>query len=190
MVRIRVPLLVCLVLLGGPLCAAEPTAGEDGRATYVIGIEDVLRVVVWGEADLSLTVKVRPDGRITLPLIHDVAVAGQTPERLRAEIADRLGKFLHEPNVTVIVEQNNSFRVYFLGEIANQGALLFYRPTRLLQGIASAGGLTDFAKKEITLLREQGGVEKRLSIDYKRLFSGDSAQENIYLQPGDTLLFH
>jgi polysaccharide export outer membrane protein len=88
------------------------------------------------------------------------------------------------------VESINSYRVYFLGEVARQGALQFYRPTRLMQGIAAAGGLTEFAKKEITLVRERGGVEKRFRIEYKRLINGDPGQENIYLEPGDTLIFH
>ena len=97
---------------------------------------------------------------------------------------------MNAPNVTVIVRQINSYKVYFLGEISGQGARPFYRPTRLLQGIASAGGLTQFSKKEITLLRDVGGVEKRFRIDYKKLIAGDPAQENILLMPNDTLLFH
>ena len=90
--------------------------------------------------------------------------------------------------MTVIVEEINSFRVYFLGEIATRGPLQFYRPTRLLQGIATAGGLTEFAKKEITIVREEYGVEKRIEVNYKKLVAGDPGQQNIFLKPGDTVL--
>ena len=92
------------------------------------------------------------------------------------------------PNVSVIVDEINSYTVYFLGEVGNQGPLRFYRPTRLLQALAAAGGLTEFSKKRITLLREQGGVERRFEIDYKQLISGAPGQENLFLLSGDTLL--
>jgi polysaccharide export outer membrane protein len=165
--------------------STETVDTDDG---YRIGVEDVLRIVVWGEPQLSLSVKVRPDGKITLPLANDIEVADRTPDEVRQVVASRLGEFIHEPNVTVIVEEINSFRVYFIGEVKNQGAIQFYRPVRLIQGIAAAGGLTEYSKKSITLLREEYGVEKRYEIDYKRLLAGDTDQENIYLQPGDTLL--
>ncbi len=166
------------------------TPSSLAKGDYVVGIEDRLGVVVWKQLELSQTVTVRPDGKITLPLINDIAVAGKTPTQIRDEISASLSEFVRDPNVTVIVEQINSFRVYFLGEINNQGALQFYRPTRLLQAIASAGGLTEFAKKEIVLLRDENGAEKRIPIDYKRLLAGDPAQENLYVMPGDTLLFN
>lgn len=155
---------------------------------YVVGIEDVLRIAVWGEPHLNLTVRVRPDGRVSLPLVNDVVVAGQTPEEIRQVLAKKLSLFIKEPNVTVIVEEINSFRVYVLGEVNRQGALNFYRPTRLLQALAAAGGLTPYAKKEIVLVRAREAGEQRISVDYKRLLSGDSSQENFFLQPGDTLI--
>jgi len=160
------------------------------REAYRIGIEDQLRIFVWGEPDLSGSVRVLPDGSISLPLAHDIPVQGLTTIEVRQAVREALGKFINDPNVTVIVETINSYRVYFLGEVVRQGAIQFYRPTRLMQAIAAAGGLTEFAKKEITLVRERGGVEKRYRIDYKRLINGDPAQENIVLEPGDTLIFH
>lgn len=186
--RIAVATAVCFcaaLILATP-AAADPAADKE----YVVGIEDKLNIVVWGEAELSRTVSVRPDGKITVPLINDVTVAGLTPDRIRQVIAKRLSQFVRDPSVTVVVEEINSFRVYFLGEINNQGALQFHRPTRLIQGIAAAGGLTEFSKKRITLLREQGGMEKRFEIDYKQLLAGAPGQENLQLEPGDTLLFH
>ena len=185
-------LLALSLLFWGPVSGQEPAEVPDrsGRESYRIGIEDELRVFVWGEPDLSGSFRVLPDGSISLPLAHDIPVQGLTTVEVRKVVRDALGKFINDPNVTVIVETINSYRVYFLGEVARQGALQFYRPTRLMQAIAAAGGLTEFAKKEITLVRDRGGVEKRFRIDYKRLINGDPAQENIYLEPGDTLIFH
>jgi polysaccharide export outer membrane protein len=185
-------LLALSLLFWGPVSGQEPAKAEDrsGRETYRIGIEDELRIFVWGEPDLSGSFRVLPDGSISLPLANDIAVQGLTTVEVRNVVRDALGKFINDPNVTVIVETINSYRVYFLGEVARQGALQFYRPTRLMQAIAAAGGLTEFAKKEITLVRDRGGVEKRFRIDYKRLINGDPGQENIYLEPGDTLIFH
>lgn len=183
--------IVILVAVALPIQAQDSGGDSDRlaeRREYVIGIEDVLQVVTWGESDLTRTVKVRPDGRITLPLVNDVIVEGLTPSEVRKTISAELGKFIRDPNVTVIVEEIKSFRVFFLGEINTQGPIQFYRPTRLLQGIATAGGLSEFAKKDITLFREEFGVEKRIDIDYKRLWSGDPGQENIFLRPGDTIL--
>ena len=112
-----------------------------------------------------------------------------TPLEVRDLLNKELTVYVRDPNVTVIVDQINSFRVYFIGEINGQGAYNFYRPTRLLQAVAAAGGPTEFAKKEISLLREEDGVEKRTRVDYKRLLAGDPAHENFFLRPGDTLLF-
>lgn len=186
---------VLALLLGAVAClpvAAEAPAEGEGRGgePYRIGVEDDLRIFVWGEPDLSGRFRVRPDGKITVPLVRDVVVSGFTTEQVRDKITEALTKYIRDPNVTVIVEAINSYRVFFLGEITRQGAQQFYRPTRIIQGIASAGGLTAFAKKEITLIREENGAEKRFTIDYKRLVSGDPGQENLYLLAGDTLIFH
>jgi polysaccharide export outer membrane protein len=160
-----------------------PTTGS-----YVIGVEDVLNIVTWGEEELSGPATVRPDGMITVPLINEIRAAGMTPSQLRRQIVDKMKDYIRDPNVTVTVEQINHFKVYFLGEIRTQGTIQFQRPVRLLQAIAEAGGLTEFSKKNITVLREEHGVEKRIEIDYKKLWSGDPAQENLYLKPGDTVL--
>lgn len=168
--------------------AQEPPSRTDGTP-FTIGIEDKLSIVVWGEPDLSLDVMVRPDGKITIPLVHDVDVDGLTPDEVRSTIAERLGRYVRDPNVTVIVKEINSFKVFFVGEVNTQGALQFLRPIRILQAVAMAGGPTEFSKKEITLLREELGVEKRIPIDYKKLLAGDPTQENLHLRPGDTLIF-
>jgi len=166
----------------------EPTVSPAAEADYTIGVEDVLRVTVWGEPGLDLKLRVRPDGKITVPLVNDIKVEGMFPDQVRLELTERISKFIRNPNVTVIVEEINSFRVYVLGEVNLQGALSFYRPPRLLQVLASAGGLTQYSKKEITLIRGVGDKEQRQRIDYKRLLNGNPPQEDIVLRPGDVLL--
>ena len=180
------------VVMGLPLCfcaALAQDAAPERHPAFTIGIEDKLSIVVWGEPGLSMEVTVRPDGKITIPLVHDVDVDGLTPDQVCATLTERLGQFVRDPNVTVIVQEINSFRVFFVGEVTTKGAIKFVRPIRVLQAVAMAGGPTEFSKKEITLLREEFGVEKRISIDYRKLLAGDPAQENIPLRPGDTLIF-
>jgi polysaccharide biosynthesis/export protein len=175
-----------LLFLSSAARAAERSSPTD--ADYTIGIEDVLVVSVWGEPALNLKVRVRPDGKITIPLVNDIRVEGRTAEEVRQTLTEGLGKYIREPKVTVIVEEIHSFRVYVLGEVVNQGVHEFHSPTRILQALASAGGLTQFSKKEITLLRQEEGVEQRIKVDYKRLVGGDRNEKNIYLKPGDTIL--
>jgi polysaccharide export outer membrane protein len=179
------------LLLSGGLRAAEPPARAAGQRAdeFLIGIEDRLRVVVWGEPELSVEVQVRPDGRITVPLVNDLKVVGLAPMEVRDLIAEQLGKFIRDPNVTVIVDEINSFRVYFLGEINTQGTLNFTQPPSLLQAIAAAGGLTEFSKNEVVLVRVRDGAEQRFNINYKQLVAGDPRQPNLFLKPGDTLIF-
>lgn len=186
-------LLLCLGLSLAGSAAGQEAPAEGSAETlpeYIIGIEDVLRIVVWDEPDLTITAKVRPDGKITVPLISDVEVAGSPPEAVRDRITEELAQYVKEPNVTVIVEQINNNKVYVLGEVASKGAVPFYRPIRLLQFIAMAGGLTEYSNKKIILVREVNGVEKRVYIDYKKLVAGDPSEENLLLKPGDMLLFN
>ncbi len=170
--------------------AAPSPEPSPTKPDYVVGVEDALRIEVWGEKDLNLQVKVRPDGKISFPLAGEIPAAGLRPEELRQEIASRLSKFIHDPNVTVIVDEINSFRVYMLGEVRNQGVQILKGPTRLLQAVAAAGGLTEFSKKELTVIREQDGQERRIRVDYKKLLAGEAGADNILLRPGDTVLAH
>ena len=166
-------------IAGGVLCTlAMAQPGSPGRpertSDYIIGIEDVLNVRVWGESDLSVSVGVRPDGKITVPLVNEIHVEGLTPMEVREAITERLASYIKEPYVTVIVEQINSFKVFVLGEVNNQGVLTFQKPTRLLQALAHAGGVTTYAKGDIVIVRESSsGIEKRIKVNYKRLLSGD-----------------
>ena len=178
---------VILAIAVGQVQARQP--GDSGSAgDYRIGIEDILLISVWGEPDLKMTVSVRPDGKITFPLVNDLKVAGMTPEDVRQEITTRLSEFVRDPNVTVIVAEIKSFKVYILGEVASQGTFTFFRPTRLLQAIANAGGFSIFSKRKITVLRDRGSSETRINVNVKKLVAGDISQENFFLEPGDTLM--
>ena len=157
-------------------------------ADYRVGMGDVLKVEVWKEPELNHSLSVRPDGKISLPLVNDILVEGKTPTEIRLAITEVLAAYIREPNVAVIVEEINSFPVYVLGEVNGQGVLKFDRPTRLLQALATAGGLTPFSKKEIVLVRDDSGIERRIPLNYKRLVEGQASQENIFLKPGDLIL--
>ena len=156
---------------------------------YVIGPEDVLSVVVWREKDLSGDVVVRPDGKISLPLLNDVQAAGYTPEQL-AEIVEKAAiKYVTDSDTTVIVKQINSRKVFVLGEVGKPGAFPLTSEMNVLQLIASVGGLAEFAdKKNVMILRIENGKERRFKFNYNEVIEGKNLQQNIMLQPGDTVL--
>lgn len=189
------PLLLALALLfSAPSCVAQ-NAGfprsqpEAGAEAYVIGPEDVLEISVWQNQDLSRTVTVRPDGRISLPLINDVQAAGLTPEELKNQIAARLKPYVELPNVAVIVQQINSWRIYVQGEVRSPGVYPLRSQTRISQAIAMAGGFTEFAKKgKIRVVRKTRSATEFIDVNYNNILSNRSVQEDIYLRPGDTII--
>lgn len=174
--------------------AQDPAPAEAAAAdpapvpSYQVGIEDVLNVVVWGEDDVSMLVTVRPDGMITLPLIDDIQVLGLTTAEIRDVITARLSATIINPTVTVILAEYNSFRVFILGEVMDQGVLTFGQPTRFLQALAAAGGITEYSKKDAVILRSVNGSDWRMPVDLKKLLSGSSAAQDPYLQPNDTII--
>jgi len=198
MPRSNVALLAaaCLLLATTSLRAKSPPAKpQDAAASppalsadYLIGVEDVLSVTVWKEPELTKNVNVRPDGKITFPLVGDLQAAGRTPLQLAASLTETLVQYIKEPNVTVTVEQINSYKIYLLGEIGKQGELILKRQMRLLQVIAMAGGLSPYASKNIVIVREEGGREVRTEIDYRKLISGERQELNIPVKPGDTII--
>jgi len=156
---------------------------------YVIGAQDVLDVNVWKEPDMTRIVPVRPDGKITLPLINDVEAAGSTPQQLAATVTERLRKFITEPQVTVIVTQINSQRIFVVGEVLRAGAFPLVPGTTVLQALASAGGFTTFANvKKIHVMRTVNGKHIELPFNYREVLKGDNADQNIKLEPGDTVV--
>jgi polysaccharide biosynthesis/export protein len=157
--------------------------------SYVIGPEDVLDVNVWKEPDMTRVVPVRPDGKITLPLINDVQAAGSTPQQLGSAVTEKLRKFLTEPQVTVIVTQINSQRVFVVGEVLRAGAFPLVPGTTVLQALASAGGFTTFANvKKIHVMRTVNGKHIEIPFNYREVLKGDNPDQNIKLEPGDTVV--
>ena len=164
------------------------TAPHDD--TFVIGSGDVLFVNVWKEQDITRSVPVRPDGKISLPLIGEVQAAGRSPLKLEQDIAEKLKNFVSEPDVTVIVQQINSQKFNILGQVARPGSYPLTSAATVLDAIAIAGGFRDFAKKKsIYILRQNAdGTQTRLPFNYKEVVKGANPQQNVKLQPGDTIV--
>ncbi len=154
---------------------------------YVIGPEDVLHIAVWKEADLTATLPVRPDGKISLPLLDDVQASGLTPKQLAESVTEKLRKYIADPRVTVVVTTINSKRIYLVGEVLHPGATTMLPNMTVLQALSSAG-LSQFAKtKGIYVLRTENGKQQKLPVNYRKLVKGEIAQ-NYQLQPGDTIV--
>lgn len=156
---------------------------------YVIGAQDVLDISVWHEPDLTRTVPVRPDGKISLPLLNDIQAGGLTPTKLSEEITAGLKKFVTDPQVTVIVSVINSQRVYILGEVNRAGAYPLLPGMTILQALSSSGGFTPFAKtKSIYLLRIEGDKSTKIPFNYKDVIAGRHPEQNIVVKAGDTIV--
>lgn len=172
--------------------SAKPRTAPLGTlndAEYKIGAQDVLRIDVWKEAEVSRTVPVRPDGKISLPLLNDVQAAGLTPMQLSRVIADGLKKYMNDPQVTVGVSEINSRRIYVTGEVTRAGAFPLLPNMTLLQALSSSGGFTQFAKlKNIYVLRIEDGKQVKLPFNYKEAVNGKKPEQNVLLQPGDVIV--
>jgi polysaccharide export outer membrane protein len=156
---------------------------------YLVGEADVLNVNVWKEPEITQTVVVRTDGYISMPLINEIKVSGMTPVQIQDLIAHKLQAYLTNPQVTVTVTEIRSKRAYITGEVARPGGYSLNTETTVLQLIAQAGGLTAFAKRDdITVLRLENGKQQRLPFHYKEVVQGKRSDQNITLQPGDTVV--
>ncbi len=166
----------------------KPQSATDDPS-YVIGSADVLNISVWKEPDISRTVPVRPDGKISLPLLNDIHAAGLTPLQLAQVITEGLRKFLTEPQVTIIVEAVRSRRVYILGEVGRTGMFDLLPNMTVLQALSAAGGLSQYANgKKIYVLRNENGKQMRFPFNYKEVLAGAHPEQNIVLKPGDTIV--
>lgn len=174
----------------GTSAPAAVTPAKPHDDTFVIGNDDVLAVNVWKEPDISRSIPVRSDGKISLPLVGEVDAAGQTPLKLEQEIASRLKNYISDPEVTVIVQQINSQKFNILGQVTKPGAYSLTNGTTVLDAIALAGGFRDFAKrKSIYVLRQNpDGTQARLPFNYKEVVSGHNSSQNVKLQPRDTIV--
>jgi polysaccharide export outer membrane protein len=196
MARVALLRLICALVLGAgsPGCATRvmpppPEPDPMNLDDYVIGPTDQLKIDVWKNPELSLTVPVRPDGKISLPLVDDVQAAGLTPLELKEVLIQALREYVENPDVTVVVAEVGSPIVFLLGGVARQGAIPLSHNLRVLDAIAFAGGFTQFADRgDVRVLRRtpNGLVEHRF--DYDAYLDGDAPESNFRLQPGDTIV--
>jgi polysaccharide biosynthesis/export protein len=185
--------LVCAVLSGSLGAQATAPAGSSAAKphddSFVIGNDDVLAINVWKEPDISRSIPVRSDGKISLPLVGEVQAAGLTPLKLEKDIASKLKNYISEPEVTVMVQQVNSQKFNILGQVVRPGSYVIANSPTVLDAIALAGGFRDFAKqKSIYVLRQSATGESRLPFNYKDVSQGKNMAQNIKLQPGDTII--
>jgi polysaccharide export outer membrane protein len=185
--------MFCPYLLGQTAeSKTDPTAPPTPASSnaYVIGDSDLLAINVWKETDLTLSIPVRSDGFISLPLAGQIRAAGRTPLELQDAIRDRLRKYITDPQVTVIVMQINSQKVNVLGKVAKPGSYPLSNSMTVLDALASAGGFQDFAKKKAiyVLRKEPNGADQKLSFNYRDVIRGVHPEENIRLQSNDTVV--
>jgi polysaccharide biosynthesis/export protein len=174
---------VLVGLLIGRVPAASPAS------SYAIGPEDVLDIAVWNNPAISRTVPVRPDGKISLPLVNDVRAAGLTPMQLRDVLTRRLAKYVATPEVSVMVREIHSFAVTVIGEVRKPGRYEFRSRTTVLDAIAAAGGFGEFAARgRVGVLRQEGAAVKRIPFSYSKGVLSDTPQENFFLHPGDIVV--
>jgi len=170
----------------GAATAQAPEASSD--SDYVIGADDTLRISVWKEPDLSETLPVRPDGKISMPLLNDIPAAGLSPLQLKDSITEKLKKFIADPRVTVVVTSMASRRIFVTGEVVHTGPMTLLPHMTVLQALSQAG-FTQFANpKAIYLLRTENGKQVKLPFNYKEVVKGNHPEQNIVLKPGDTVV--
>ena len=208
--RLQIALAVCVLTFVGPnfssasaavqqpppavpTAAAPPAtavpAGVPLPPGYLIGADDVLTIVFWKDKDMSTDVSVRPDGKVTLPLVNDIDAAGRTPEELRTAITEAAARFVEEPTVSVVVKQINSRKVFITGAVGKPGAYPINAPTTVLQLISMAGGLGEFShSKDIIINRLEKGRQVALKFNYRDVSRGKNLRQNIELKPGDTVI--
>jgi polysaccharide export outer membrane protein len=166
-----------------------PTVAPAFPTGYVIGANDVLSIVFWRDKDMSADVVVRPDGKISLPLLNDVQAAGYTPEQLRVALVNAATNFIEEPNATVVVREIHSRNVFITGSVAKPGTYPMSRDMTVLQLIATAGGLQEFADaKNITVIGMENGRTQYHKFNYSEVVKHKRTEQNILLKPDDTVV--
>jgi polysaccharide biosynthesis/export protein len=200
---LRTSTVLALLLASSTLVAAQSTRSPKASAPatsattsaaavpadYTIGPEDVLGILFWREQEMSGDAAVRPDGMITLPLLGDIKAAGLRPDALRDVIQTAAAKYLTDPNVTVVVRQLNSRKVFITGQVGTPGAHPLTGPRTVMQLIALAGGLSEYADAEnITIMRTEAGRTQSFKFNYKDVAKGKKLDQNILLRPGDTVV--
>ncbi|MFH1215957.1 MAG: polysaccharide biosynthesis/export family protein [Pseudomonadota bacterium] len=179
--------VLCAFCLAAQSLWAQSATGDEKN--YFIGVGDVLEVQVWQEPDLSRTVKVRLDGKISLPLTGDVQAAGKAIEELDSFLEKKIAALVTEPSVSVMLVENRSRRYYVVGQVGQPGEFPIEYPLTLLQAIARSGGFQEWAKREeIKVARRTGSKEELLRFDYDAFVKGKDLGQNIFIAPGDTII--
>ena len=177
---------VAALMLGPGRSLAAPPVLTSG---YTIGPGDLLDVTVWNNAGISRTVPVRPDGKISLPLLDDVQAAGLTPKQLKDDLTRRLAKYISSPEVSVIVREIHSLQVAVIGEVNKPGRYDLKSRASILEAIALAGGFSPYAtRSKMVILRVEGSTIKRIPCNYNKVVAAEVEPESFFLQPGDTLV--
>ena len=167
--------------------ATAAVAGDPRSVTYLIGPEDILDVQVWKNAELSRTVPVRPDGKVSLPLVNDIQAAGLTPTELRDQLTTRLSEYVPMPEVSVIVREVHSVKVAVMGAVRIPGRYEVKSPATVLELIAQAQGLTEFASRDhIVVIRQNGATTIRVPFNYRKVADG-SEPDNFFVRAGDII---
>lgn len=186
--------LVLMLALGcaprlSPSVEAQAAAAQVVEDKYQLGPEDAIEISVWKEPDLTKQIAIRPDGKISYPLIGEIQAAGKTVKQLREEISKRLEKFVTDAQVTVLLLKAQYYKIYVMGKVNKPGEFVLGRPANVMQALAMAGGLTPFASPgKIVILRRVGGTEQTLPFDYKAVSRGQFLDQNVTLLPGDVVV--
>jgi polysaccharide export outer membrane protein len=202
--KVVIAVLAVLIMAGVSPSFAQVVirSEEDPPNAYAIGIGDVIDISVWKNPELSVTVPVRPDGRVSVPLLGDIQAAGMTPRALTEDLSQKFKEFVTSPSVSVVIKEIHSRKVYVTGEVATPGAYDLQPRTKLMQVLAMAGGLTPYSKRKVVVLRDsrdsprpardakdKSPADTRYEYDLGDIISGKRPEYNIVLQPGDTLIF-
>lgn len=183
--------LLCIIFLGNlPLsCNADQQDQVSMDSKFYLGPGDVLEISVWKDEALSREVIVRPDGRISFPLIGDVVARGRTVEQLKQAVQDKIKTYVPDAPVNVMVTKVGSPRVFVVGKVAKSGLYIMAQSLRVMQILAMSGGMTPFAKKDdIIIIREDKGAQKVFKFNYSEVADGENLKQNIILEPGDTVV--
>ncbi|QBQ54378.1 polysaccharide export protein [Nitrosococcus wardiae] len=188
--KVQAPhLVILMIFLGLSSSAFAARLGHSMSEKYLIGPEDVLHISVWKEEELDREVVVRPDGKISFPLIGNIHVAGRTTEEVQRDITERLKKYIPEPVATVSVKMVSGYKIYVLGKVNNPGEFTIGRYIDVLQALTLAGGLNPYASKNgIKILRRENGQQKALPFEYGEVEDGEDLDQNIILRSGDVVV--
>ena len=172
-----------------PTTAVAAAPGVNIPTEYTIGADDVLSVIFWRDKELTADVTVRPDGMVSLPLMNDIKASGLTPAQLKDRIVDESKKYVEDPNVTVVVKQINSRKVFITGEVNKAGPYPLTSTTTVLQLLSLAGGFKEYAHTDkISIVRMENGKQTSFKFNYKDVINGKKLQQNIELKPNDTII--